>query len=89
MKESCYTSRMEKKLTRSRSNRMIAGLMGGLGEFFGVDPVLLRLAYLIITVFTGFVPGIVGYLLAILIVPEEPLIAPSAPSEKPDDAEAI
>lgn len=89
MKESCYTSRMEKKLTRSRSNRMIAGLMGGLGEFFGVDPVLLRLAYLIVTVFTGFVPGIVGYLLAILIVPEEPLIAPSAPSEKPDDAEAI
>ncbi|HEY0979455.1 MAG TPA: PspC domain-containing protein [Candidatus Paceibacterota bacterium] len=80
---------MQKKLTRSRSNRMIAGLMGGLGEFFGVDAVLLRLAYLIVTVFTGFVPGIVGYLLAILIVPEEPLIAPSAPSEKPDDAEAI
>ena len=71
---------MQKKLTRSRSNRMIAGLMGGLGEFFGVDAVLLRLAYLIVTVFTGFVPGIVGYLLAILIVPEEPLIAPSAPS---------
>lgn len=80
---------MQKKLTRSRSNRMIAGLMGGLGEFFGVDAVLLRLAYLIVTVFTGFVPGIVGYLLAILIVPEEPLIAPSAPSESPDDAEAI
>lgn len=87
--QNCYTSHMEKKLTRSRSNRMIAGLMGGLGEFFGVDPVLLRLAYLIVTVFTGFVPGIVGYLLAILIVPEEPLITPSAPSEKPDDAEAI
>lgn len=80
---------MQKKLTRSRSNRMIAGLMGGLGEFFGVDAVLLRLAYLIVTVFTGFVPGIVGYLLAILIVPEEPLIAPSAPSAEPDDAEAI
>lgn len=61
---------MEKKLTRSREHRVLAGVMGGLGEFFGVDPVLLRLGYLILTVFTGFVPGIVGYALAIVIVPE-------------------
>jgi len=67
---------MEKKLTRSREQRVLAGVMGGLGEFFSVDPVLLRLGYLILTVFTGFIPGIVGYALAIVIVPEAPLAAP-------------
>lgn len=66
---------MEKKLTRSREHRVLAGVMGGLGEFFGVDPVLLRLGYLILTVFTGFIPGIIGYALAIAIVPEAPLAA--------------
>ena len=75
---------MEKKLTRSRKNRVLAGVMGGLGEFFGVDPVLLRLGYLILTVFSGFLPGIIGYALAILIVPEEPLAAPSTPVEAHD-----
>lgn len=82
---------MEKKLYRSRTNRMIAGVMGGLGEFFGVDPVLLRLGYLILTVFTGFVPGIVGYVLAIIIVPEATLVTPAEPvAEKgKDDAEAV
>lgn len=83
---------MEKKLYRSRSNRMIAGVLGGLGEFFGVDPVLLRLGYLILTVFTGFVPGIIGYLLAILIVPEAPRIIASEPvaaAAPADDAETV
>ncbi|MDP3402436.1 MAG: PspC domain-containing protein [bacterium] len=75
---------MEKKLTRSREHRVLAGVMGGLGEFFSVDPVLLRLGYLILTVFTGFVPGIVGYALAIVIVPEAPLAG-----SKTDDAHTV
>jgi phage shock protein C len=79
---------MEKKLYRSRANRMIAGVMGGLGEFFGVDPVLLRLAYLILTVFSGFLPGIVGYVLAVLVVPEAPLVHPVTPEEA-HDTEAV
>lgn len=77
---------MEKKLTRSRTERMVAGLMGGLGEFFGIDPVLLRLAYLIVTVFTGLFPGIIAYGLAILIVPEAPLITASTPVENESEA---
>ena len=82
---------MEKKLTRSRSQKVFAGVMGGLGEFFVVDPTLLRLGYLILTVFTGFIPGIIGYVLAIIIVPEGTLITPSAPivEEKADDATAV
>jgi len=66
---------------------MIAGVMGGLGEFFAVDAVLLRLGYLILTVFTGFIPGIIGYVLAVLIVPEAPRVAPSVPVA--DDTEAV
>jgi phage shock protein C len=81
---------MQKTLTRSRTNKVFAGIMGGLGEFFGIDPVLIRLGYLILTVFTGFVPGLVGYFLAILIVPEAPLITPSKPVEKAsDDTETV
>ncbi len=79
---------MEKKLTRSRTNRMISGVMGGLGEFFGVDATLLRLGYLILTVFTGFAPGIIGYILAVIIVPEAPLVTPSEPVVT-DDTEAV
>ncbi len=61
---------MQKNLTRSREDRMIAGVIGGLGEFFGLDPVLLRLAYVTVTVFTGFFPGVLCYALAVLIVPD-------------------
>lgn len=74
---------MEKKLIRSREHRVLAGVMGGLGEFFGVDPVLLRLGYLILTVFTGFVPGIVGYALAIVIVPEASHVEPKTDDTHP------
>ncbi len=80
---------MDKKLYRSRTNRMVAGVMGGLGDFFGVDPVLLRLGYLILTVFTGFIPGMVGYVLAIVIVPEAPLVTPSEPVRADNDTSAV
>lgn len=79
---------MEKKLTRSRTNRILAGVMGGLGEFFGIDATLLRLGYAILTVFTGFIPGIIGYFLAILIVPIAPSVVHAEPVDV-HDAEAV
>lgn len=57
-------------LRRSRSNRMIAGVCGGLGKFFGVDPFWFRLGFLIALV-PGGVPGIVAYLILWLVVPSE------------------
>ncbi|WP_128694417.1 PspC domain-containing protein [Methanoculleus taiwanensis] len=60
-----------KKLTRSRNDRMVAGVIGGLGEYFNVDANLIRVLWVIITVFTGFIPGIVAYLLLWLILPQE------------------
>ena len=57
-----------KKLYRSKTNRVIEGIIGGLGEYFGVDPVVLRLLFVLLTVFTGFLPGIIGYVVAIVII---------------------
>ena len=57
---------MEKKLYRSRSNRMLFGVCGGLGEYIGIDPTIVRLIF----VFSGV--GIGLYFIAALIIPEEP-----------------
>lgn len=57
-------------LRRSRSNRMIAGVCGGLGEFFGVDPFWFRLGFLVAFI-PGGVPGIAAYLILWLVVPGE------------------
>ena len=61
-----------KKLYRSRSNRMVFGVCGGLGNFFGIDPSLMRLLFVIGTLF-GFGTFIFIYIAIFIIVPEEPL----------------
>lgn len=57
-------------LRRSRSNRILLGVCGGLGEFFGINPTWFRLAFLIAAI-PGGVPGIGLYLLLWLIIPSE------------------
>ena len=52
---------------------MFAGICGGLGEYFDVDPVLMRLLFLFTTILTGIAPGIVAYVIAILVVPLAPI----------------
>jgi phage shock protein PspC (stress-responsive transcriptional regulator) len=64
---------MTKRLYRSRTNKVFAGVLGGLGEYFEVDPALLRLIFLLILILTGVVPGIVFYLLAIAVVAKQPI----------------
>lgn len=59
-----------KKLTRSRSDKMLAGICGGLAEYFGLDPALVRIGYALLTLFTAFA-GIPVYLIMWLIVPEK------------------
>lgn len=58
-----------KRLLRSSKNRVMTGLFGGLGDYFGVDPTILRLLGLLIVVFTGFFPGLIVYLIGSLVVP--------------------
>lgn len=57
------------KLTRSKSDRVIGGVAGGLGRYFGVDPVWFRLGFVVFTLAGG--SGILAYLIAWVIIPEE------------------
>lgn len=58
-----------KRLYRSRHDRIFAGICGGVGEYFGVDPTLIRVAWLLMTVFTGVFPGLITYLICIGLIP--------------------
>lgn len=57
-------------LRRSKSNRIIAGVCGGLAEFFGISSFWFRLAF-IIALIPGGAPGILIYLIAMLMIPSE------------------
>jgi phage shock protein C len=63
------TDSANKKLRRSRSDRIIAGVCGGLGEFFGLNPIWFRLGFLILLL-PGGLPGLVPYILLWLIIPK-------------------
>ncbi len=56
---------------RSKDNIVIAGVFGGLGEYFNIDPVILRLLYVFLAVFTAFVPAVIVYFIAVLIIPKK------------------
>ena len=58
----------KKALRRSRRNRIIAGVCGGLGEFFGISAIWFRLAFLL-ALLPGGVPGVLLYLIMWIIVP--------------------
>jgi phage shock protein C len=60
-----------KRLYRSRSNSMIAGVCGGLAEYIGMDPTVVRLLYVLISIFSAAFPGIIVYIIAMIIVPLE------------------
>ena len=61
---------MDKKLYKSRSDRYICGVCGGLGQFFGIDPTLIRLAFAVLAAMGG--SGVGLYLIAAFIIPKEP-----------------
>ena len=60
----------EKKLMRSKDDRMLAGVAGGLAEYLEIDPVLVRLIFVIIALFGGGVTGIAIYIVLWIIMPE-------------------
>jgi len=62
-----------KRLYRSTTDKKIAGVCGGLGEYLAVDPTVLRLMVAIVTIATGIFPGIIGYIISWAIVPESPV----------------
>ena len=59
-----------RRLYRSRANRVFAGVCGGLAEYYGSDPTAVRLAALLIGLFTGIFPMVLVYIIAAIVVPE-------------------
>lgn len=57
-------------LRRSRTNRQIAGVVGGLAEYAGIDPTLLRVVYVVGSIVSAAFPGILVYILLWLLIPE-------------------
>jgi phage shock protein C len=60
-----------KRLYRSRTDRKIAGVCGGLAEYFGIDPVIIRIIAVILLL-PGGLPGFIPYVIMWIVVPEEP-----------------
>ncbi len=61
--------KMNRKLTKSASNRMVCGVCAGVGEYFQIDPTVIRLLWAILT-FCGVGSGILVYIIAAVIMPE-------------------
>lgn len=59
-----------KKLYRSKTDRKLAGVCGGLGEFFGFDPTLARLVFIFLAL-PGGLPGILPYIILWVVIPED------------------
>jgi phage shock protein C len=60
----------DSRLRRSRSNRMVAGVIGGLAQYFGFDPTMARIIYVVLSVVSVAFPGILVYILLWIIMPE-------------------
>jgi len=60
-----------KHLYKSRKNKMLAGVCGGIAEYFDVDPVLVRIIFIVFTIFGGF--AVLAYIIGAIIIPFPPL----------------
>jgi phage shock protein C len=69
MERSKKMTQPARKLVRSRSDRIIAGVCSGLGEYFSIDPTLVRLLFVFAALFGG--PGLIAYLIFWVVVPLE------------------
>ncbi len=60
----------KKPLRRSFANRMISGVVGGLSEYVGIDPVLGRVIYVLASLVTGVMAGVIAYVVLMVVMPE-------------------
>jgi phage shock protein C len=69
---------LTKKLYRSNTDKMLTGVCGGIAEYLVMDSTVLRLIWALIVCFTGFIPGVLVYIVAAIIMPLKP--EPTAPT---------
>lgn len=62
---------MKKKLYRSE-NKMLCGVLAGIGEYFDIDPTLIRVLFVVLTLFTASFPGIILYIIFAIVIPVKP-----------------
>ena len=60
---------VEKKLTRS-TNKVLAGVCGGIAEYFDIDPTLVRICYAALSIFTAAFPGVLLYIIMLILMPQ-------------------
>lgn len=60
-----------KKLRKSYNQKMISGVLGGIAEYFDIDVTIVRLAYVLITLLSAAFPGIILYIIAIFVIPND------------------
>lgn len=61
-----------KKLYRSKTERRLAGVCGGIAVYFNIDPTIVRLIWAFVSLMSASVPGILIYVICALVVPDEP-----------------
>jgi len=61
---------MTKKIYRNQENQLVAGVASGVGDYFGIDPVIVRLVGIFIAIITGIIPFALMYLLAAIVIPK-------------------
>lgn len=61
---------MSKRLTKSSSNRVIAGVCGGLADYFDMDPTVVRVGYVLASICLAAFPGLLVYIVSAIIMPE-------------------
>lgn len=63
---------MKRKLFRSRSDKKLSGVLGGIGAVINIDATILRILFALFTIFTGVITGVMIYVIFALIMPKEP-----------------
>ena len=58
------------KLTRSNHDKMIAGVCGGIAEYFDLDPTLVRVGFVLLSILSAAFPGLIVYIILALIMPK-------------------
>jgi phage shock protein C len=60
-------------LYRSRKHKVLAGVCGGLADWLGWDPTLVRIAYVLLSIFSAVFPGTIAYIILWIVMPKEPV----------------
>jgi phage shock protein PspC (stress-responsive transcriptional regulator) len=71
-----------RQMFRSRDQRMIGGVYAGLGEYFNIDPTLIRLAFAFFSLIGFAGATVIAYLVMLVVVPEEPLLTSASPPQE-------